>query len=212
MTQMGARDPGAERAMPQGAAERMVERIGRLTRMLHDSLRDLGYDRDIERTAAAIPDARDRLDYVAAMSEQAARRALDAVEEAMPLQERLAKEARALAVQWAQVRVAPELTALVEATHRYLEAVPTQVDQTRAWLREIMMAQDFQDLTGQVIRRVTEIVRDAERQLLALLIEHPPSRARAGSLLEGPVIKPEARADVLKNQSEVDTLLAEFGF
>ena len=71
------------------AAEQIIHRIGNLTRMLRDNMRELGLDKEIERAAQAIPDARDRLSYIAAMTEQAAERSLTAVELAQPLQEEL---------------------------------------------------------------------------------------------------------------------------
>ena len=52
--------------------------------MLRDSLRELGLDQAIAEAAEAIPDARDRLDYVVQMTAQAAERALNCVEAAQP--------------------------------------------------------------------------------------------------------------------------------
>jgi chemotaxis protein CheZ len=209
----------ARSAGEAGNPDLMIERIGRLTRMLHDSLRDLGYDREIERAAAAIPDARDRLDYVAAMTEQAAQRTLDAIERAVPLAAGLVERARELAAEWDGTLRAGTARLdgpqLAERTRGFLEETAARAEAMRAHLLEIMMAQDFQDLTGQVIRRITEIVRDAERQLLALLVENSDRRPRPAprvAPLAGPVIASNPGRDVLRNQNEVDALLEQLGF
>ncbi|MCL2645018.1 MAG: protein phosphatase CheZ, partial [Betaproteobacteria bacterium] len=83
-----------------------------------------------------------------------------------------------------------------------------------ARLLEIMMAQDFQDLTGQVIKKVIEMAQELEAQLLSILIEAAPEdfSEKAGCLLNGPVVNSEGRDDVVTNQEQVDDLLASLGF
>jgi chemotaxis protein CheZ len=96
-----------------------------------------------------------------------------------------------------------------------MEATSAASIATRQHLMDIMMAQDFQDLTGQVIMRVTEIAHDIESQLLQLLIDYSPAdvkRDNANSLLNGPQINPNATPDVVANQSQVDDLLDSLGF
>jgi len=200
-------------------AEKMLTRIGQLTRTLHDSLRELGYDKDIERAASAIPDARDRLAYVASMTEQAAQRTLNAIEIAKPIQERLADEATGLVRRWdsvfARELALEEFPDLVAATRRYLAAVPGQAGATNAHLLEIMMAQDFQDLTGQVIKKIADIIQSLEAQLLALLLENisPERCAETGQgLMNGPVVNAAGRSDVVTSQQQVDDLLGSLGF
>lgn len=201
-------------------ADKVISQIGHLTRKLHDALRGLGYDRLVHDAARAIPDARERLAYVATMSEQAAVRALGAVEAAKPIQERLASDASALAKDWDRL-FNRELgidgfKALAERTRSFLVGVPSQTDATSARLMDIMMAQDFQDLTGQVIKRVTDMVKDMETQLLQLLLDNCPLEQREAAeqrgLLQGPVINGDSRDDVLTSQSQVDALLASLGF
>jgi chemotaxis protein CheZ len=197
----------------------VMTRIGNLTRTLHDSLRELGYDRLLEKTAAAIPDARDRLDYVVKMTEQAAVRALNAIEAAQPIQERLGEEAGRLSDQWRklfdkQLNV-DEFKALVEGTRNYLDDVPKQTRATNAQLLEIMMAQDFQDLTGQVIRKITALAQNMEQQLVHLLVDLVPDERRGeidAGLLNGPVVNAVGRTDVVTDQNQVDDLLESLGF
>ncbi len=209
-----------ETAASTGAGNtEVVNRIGSITRMLHDALRELGYDRLLERAAASIPDARERLSYVAAMTEQAAVRALNAIEAAQPIQDRLQDEALRLGSDWQrlfdrQMNV-DEFKSLVERTRSYLGDVPQHTRATNAQLLEIMMAQDFQDLTGQVIKKITAIAHDMEQQLVRLLVDLVPDRARVeldGALLNGPVVKNDGRPGVITSQAQVDSLLESLGF
>jgi chemotaxis protein CheZ len=217
-----AEDPATRPIEPsceEPSAERMLAGIGNLTRTLHNSLRALGYDRALEDAASTIPDVRDRLAYVATMTEQAAQRALTATEIAKPIQDGLAADAAELSAQWGRLLGRQSdldgFRALVDRTRAYLEHVPQQAIATNAQLREIMMAQDFQDLTAQVMKKVTEIIQSIEQQLLQLLVENtPPARRNkeANSLLNGPVINSDARANVVTTQAQVDDLLGSLGF
>ncbi|MDR5866899.1 protein phosphatase CheZ [Halomonas koreensis] len=217
----------------QANGDELVQRIGHLTRMLRDSMRELGLDKEIERAADAIPDARDRLSYVATMTEQAAERALNAIDRAQPEQDRLSREAEALDARWAEWFAEPkeldEARELVQDTRGYLARVPEATQATNKELLEIMMAQDFQDLTGQVIKKMMDVIREIEHQLVQVLIDSVPKgearedmqrRAdgqresdakRREDLLNGPQVKPEAD-DVVADQDQVDDLLDQLGF
>ncbi len=183
-------------------------------------MRELGYDRVLEDTAKAIPDARDRLNYVATMTEQAAMRSLNAIEAAKPIQDRLGSEAAGLASDWDKLFKreigVQDFKALAERTRTFLVGVPTQTEATSAQLMEIMMAQDFQDLTGQVIKRITDMVQGMEGQLLKLLVENAPAERRVAAesrgLLNGPVTGADLHGDVVTSQSQVDELLESLGF
>jgi chemotaxis protein CheZ len=216
MTQPLAADDGAETVTQ---ADKVINSVGHLTRQLHDTLVELGYDRHIQDVAAAaLPDARQRIAYVVQLTEQAASRSLNAVELATPVQEKLAASAQSLAGQWDSVfdgkSSVAEFKALAESTRDYLKSVPAETEVTRAHLREVMMAQEFQDLTGQVLKRVTELANDLERQLLKLLVEYSPQAIRkeqALSMLEGPQIN-GGSTDTVSNQAQVDELLESLGF
>ena len=213
------RAPAAEVAQPSGAAQdNVIAQLGQLTRKLHEALRELGYDRLLQDTAKAIPDARDRLDYVATMTEQAAVRALNAIETAKPIQDRLGQEAAGLSKDWdrlfARELSVDQFKTLAERTRGFLSGMPAQTEATNAQLMEIMMAQDFQDLTGQVIKRITDMAQNMENQLLKLLLDNvPPERREAvesKGLLNGPVIR--SGSEVVTSQSQVDELLESLGF
>jgi chemotaxis protein CheZ len=95
-----------------------------------------------------------------------------------------------------------------------VEASTARIDQH---LTDIMMAQDFHDLTGQVVAKVVKLAGDLEDSLVKLLIQvAPPDQVQQHiadpQALNGPVVSPEGRTDVVSNQGEVDDLLASLGF
>lgn len=217
--------PAAEQAQPASSGEAandppaLLAKIGHLTRTLHESLRELGYDRMVEEAASSIPDARERLAYVATLTERAAERVLNATDIAKPIQDQLGAGAAALAQRWRKVFAAQagvdEFKALSESTLAFLDEVPKQTKATGEQLMEIVMAQDFQDLTGQVIKRINELVHNFERQLLTLLLENTPAAQRppgADTLLNGPVVNPARVGEVVQTQAQVDDLLESLGF
>jgi chemotaxis protein CheZ len=215
----GAAAPNAGAQGEEAPQGDVMSRIGHLTRTLHDALRELGYDRLLEKTASEIPDARDRLDYVVKMTEQAAVRALNAIEAAQPIQDRMGSEAEKLSAQWQKLfdkqLSVDEFKALVAGTRDYLGEVPRHTRATSAQLMEIMMAQDFQDLTGQVIRKITALAQNMEKQLVHLLVDLAPVDLRSeidAGLLNGPVVNAAGRTDVVTSQDQVDDLLESLGF
>lgn len=202
------------------AQEVVFNRIGHMARELHDTLRGLGYDKLIEQTVSALPDAQDRLAYVANLTEQAACRVLNATDIANPLVEELETGAQALGARWDklfanQLSVA-DFKQLASETRAFLnEQVPQKTRATHAQLTEIMMAQDFQDLTGQVIKKIVALAQNLESGLMGVLIEVVPDKRRTEevtSLMNGPVVNAEGRSDVVVNQQQVDDLLDSLGF
>jgi chemotaxis protein CheZ len=216
----------AAAAIPEDAAgessraAQVINSVGHLTRQLHDTLAELGYDRSIQECAAAVlPDARQRLAYVVTLTEQAASRSLNAVEAATPLQEALAADAASLAEAWDRILAGQgsvdEFKKLAQDTRDYLGGVGQRTDTTREQLREIVMAQEFQDLTGQVLKRITELAHTLETQMLRLLVENAPEPIRSNDvlgLLNGPVVGASNVADVVTDQAQVDELLESLGF
>jgi chemotaxis protein CheZ len=203
---------------PAGLNDEVLSRVGHMTRALHDSLRGLGFDKLMERASHDIPDARDRLDYVARMTEQAAQRVLNATEAAGPLQENIQANAKVLSTDWQQAMQAPfsetQYRAMAERTLAYLGTTQEAATETRQHLMNIMMAQDFQDLTGQVIKKVTELAHGLEQQLLQLLVDYAPPEVKREvdtGLLNGPQINPTGN-DVVAGQAQVDDLLESLGF
>lgn len=199
--------------------EEVLVRVGQMTRTLHDSLRGLGFDKLIEKAAHDIPNVRDRLDYVAKMTEQAAQRVLNATDAAGPLQEQINTGAGDIAAHWQSIMNAPfseqQYRKMAERTLDYLDQTRSAADTTRQHLMDIMMAQDFQDLTGQVIKKVTELAHGLEQQLVQLLIDYAPPEVRrevGSGLLNGPQISTAGNSEVVADQGQVDDLLESLGF
>ncbi len=205
------------------SAEDIHHRIGHLTRTLHDALRELGYDRDLADARNNLPDARDRLAYLARVTGEAAEKVLNAVDRARTVQEELSEKAGSLRTRWQAMAAytsggkgaTPAGKQLIDETCDFFARVGGQADRTNAILTDIMMAQDFHDLTGQVIRRVVTMAQSLEEQLVKLLLETTPPEQRAkveAPRLEGPVVTAEGRDDVVTTQEGVDDLLASLGF
>jgi chemotaxis protein CheZ len=198
---------------------KVINQIGQMARKLHDTLRELGLNKEIEKAAASIPDARDRLNYVATLTQQAAERVLNATDAAQPILEKVEVESHRLDGQW-QLLFEKKLDVmqfrdLVLQTQAFLHEVPRQTKATNAHLMDIMMAQDFQDLTGQVIKKIIELTKSMEQQLVSLLLENAPASVKAefdAGLLNGPVVNAVGRTDVVTSQDQVDDLLESLGF
>ena len=208
-------------AVPESdhSCDNVFNKVGHLARQLHDTLRELGYDHALEDVAQQMPDARSRLTYVAQMTEQAASRVLNATDVAIPMQDDVEKRSSSLHDRWERLYrnelSVDEFKALAAETRGFLGDVPGFARDTRAQLNEIMMAQDFQDLTGQVIKKIVEMSQKLESGLLQVLIEAMPAEKRAAApegLLNGPVINSEGRSDVVTSQEQVDDLLESLGF
>jgi chemotaxis protein CheZ len=216
-----AAEPEAAPAANDDAAvqEAVFNRIGHLARNLHDSLRELGYDKSLEEAARQIPDACERLNYIAQMTEQAASKVLNSCDIAKPAQDELDAVVKVMGARWERMFAnqlsVDEFKQLAADTRGFFAVAPAKIAVTNAQLTEIMLAQDFQDLTGQVIKRVVDVVRNFESQLLQVLIESMPEDKRAtapSGLMNGPVINAAGRSDVVTSQAQVDDLLESLGF
>lgn len=211
-------DPEAG-AAPVAAEEAVFNRIGVMTRQVHDTLSALSGDDSLKDAVDAIPDARERLNYIAVMTEQAASRVLNATDIAKPLQDKVLLDARNLEGRWEKLfdnqLSIEEFKALAGETRGFLGQVQNSSHATNAQLMEIMMAQDFQDLTGQVIKKVLDLAQTLETELVKLLLDvTPPDKrvAKREGLLNGPVINARDRQDVVTSQEQVDDLLDSLGF
>ncbi|MBC7513285.1 MAG: protein phosphatase CheZ [Herminiimonas sp.] len=198
----------------------MFTRLGGIVRLLHDSLRELGYDRSLSTVATEITDAKDRLEYVASLTEQAANKVLNAIDIGMPAQDVLAKQAKAMEGRWAALYDGKlnvdEFKQLAGDSRQFATTVAEATDAEKARLLEIMMAQDFQDITGQLIKKIVIITHTAEKELAQLLRDNAPAELKAVmqpveakpvELLNGPSLEGAAMA-----QDGVDDLLESLGF
>lgn len=200
------------------------QRLGVLTRQLHDSLSGLGLAEKMRDWAGELPDAKDRLSYIARLTGEAAEKVLNNVDQAKAHHDHIAAETRRIGALIVQDPVAAVAKGHVMNFISDVEQASLHIDKN---LTEIMMAQDFHDLTGQVIAKVVSLAANIEKQLVDLLIVTAPPEAAVHSaadlpgetvniidqpVLQGPVVKPEGNPDVVKSQSEVDDLLASLGF
>ncbi len=186
--------------------------IGALTRLLHDTLEQLGVMPALQLATEGLPDARSRLQYVAGKTAAAAEKVLNSVEQAKTEQLRITAETRKLAAALAADPVKALASGAVLNFVGEVEASTARVDDH---LTDIMMAQDFHDLTGQVMAKVVALAGDLEVSLVRLLVQVVPQdklHKVDPNALNGPVVNPERRTDVVANQNEVDDLLASLGF
>lgn len=194
----------------------MFDRLGGIVRMLHDSLHELGYDKAITNAATQINDAQDRLEYVATLTEQAATKVLNTLDQGMPEQDELSKKAKNMESRWDALFAGnlsiDEFKILAGDSKSFANAVTSATEAEKARLLDIMMAQDFQDITGQLIKKVVGITKAVEHELAQLLRDNAPPAvkeklASVQDLMHGPSVPGEAMA-----QDSVDDLLADLGF
>jgi chemotaxis protein CheZ len=212
--------PGA--AEVNAADKPMFERLGNIVRLLHDSLRELGYDKALSDASSQIVDAQDRLEYVASLTEQAANKVLNTLDEGMPAQDALSKHARDMQARWDELFAGKlsieQFKALAGDSRQFAQLVADATEKEKARLLDIMMAQDFQDITGQLIKKVVTITKTVEHELAQILRDNAPPEMREklaqkqqapapAPLMQGPSV-PEMALD----QDNVDDLLADLGF
>ena len=216
----------------------LYQEVGKLTRELHNAIVKLEMDTcHAGGEPSPITDATDRLSYVVEMTEKAANRTMDLVEESAPLVNYVSYEAQSLTADWQRFMRremnADQFRELVRRIDAFLQRAMNDGTQLSEHLSEIMLAQDYQDLTGQVIKRVTRLITELEGDLLNLVlmagqvdrvagIQHDRDELRAeqekqkqekgSSNGEGPQMHADMREDVVSGQDDVDDLLSSLGF
>jgi len=200
--------------------------IGKLTRQLHDSLTNFQLDSRISDLATAdIPDAKERLNYVIARTEDAANKTMDAVESIFPVVDNIQEQISAVNPLWSKLINSelklPEFKSLCHDIDSLLINTNKDTQLVHTLMTDVLMAQDFQDLTGQVIRKVIDLVREVEDSLINMLTAFGISSEEAAktsqvkvgeNLVEGPIVNKEERDDVVADQDDVDDLLSSLGF
>ena len=200
-----------------GASPEVFQQLGQITRQLHDTLAQLGVMPRLQEAANGLPDARSRLTYIAQKTGDAANRVLNSVDKAKAEHQSISDQTRAMA---AAIVADPVKAVASGAVMNFVSEVETCTGRIDAHLTDIMMAQDFHDLTGQVVAKVVSLAADLEDSLVKLLVQAAPvdqasklmAHIEAAPELNGPVVDPEGRTDVVANQGEVDDLLASLGF
>ena len=214
----------------------LYQEVGKLTRELHSAIVNFQIDPRSPKAeeVSQITDATERLEYVVRLTENAANRTMDLVEQSTPVVHGLAEEARTVRADWQRFMRrevdAGEFRELVKRVDGFLQRSESDATAISAHLNDILLAQDYQDLTGQVIKRVTALVTDVESNLLKLVlmasqvdrfagIQHDPesllnekNTEKDLSRGEGPQIHADKREDVVSGQDDVDDLLSSLGF
>ncbi|MEL4278119.1 protein phosphatase CheZ [Shewanella xiamenensis] len=202
----------------------LFDEVGKLTRQLHSALMDFQIDnRLVELANTEIPDAKERLSYVIDMTEQAANKTMDAVEECLPLANALTANIRQVMPSWDKLMrreiALSDFKVLCHNVQHLMSRSELDSNRLRELLNQILMAQDFQDLTGQMIRRVIDLVMEVESNLVSMLTvfgEQPIIESQITQKnnieAEGPIMNAELRQDVVTGQDEVDDLLSSLGF
>lgn len=203
----------------------MYQEIGKLTRELHDSINTFALDERLADIAEdEIPDARQRLAHVITMTDEAANNTLTAVEDSMPLCERLLSETRSIESEWKRFSnreiTLSEFKKLSAELTSYFETNNNTAKKINENLNNVLMAQGFQDLTSQIIKRVITLVEEVETSMVSI-IQLSGSKIRDGlnavgekehAGLDGPVVPGLENSGTVSGQDEVDDLLSSLGF
>ena len=198
--------------MAAGASPEVFHQLGMITRQLHDTLTQLGVMPKLQIAADGLPDARSRLNYIASKTSDAANKVLNSVDSAKVDHAHISSETRRIAEAIVKDPVKAVASGAVMNFVGDVEAATARIDQH---LTDIMLAQDVHELTGQVVAKVVSLATELEDSLVKLLVQAaPPEQAQKveAAVLNGPVVNPEGRTDVVKDQAEVDDLLASLGF
>jgi len=205
-------DQLAKASEPLLVSPEVFQQLGTITRTLHDTMQRLGVMPKLQVATDGLPDARSRLNYIATKTAAAAEKVLNSVDQAKVEHAGISKATQALAAAIVADPVRAVATGMVMNFVKDVENRTTRIDNH---LTDIMLAQDFHDLTGQVVAKVVTLANDLEDSLVKLLVQVVPPEQREKvdpNILQGPVVSPEGRTDVVANQGEVDDLLASLGF
>lgn len=205
-------DQLAKAQEPLLVSPEVFQQLGTITRTLHDTMQRLGVMPKLQVATDGLPDARSRLNYIATKTAAAADKVLNSVDQAKAEHAGISKATQELA---AAIVADPVRAVASGAVMNFVKDVETRTQSIDGHLTDIMLAQDFHDLTGQVVAKVVTLANDLEDSLVKLLVQVVPPDQREKvdpNILQGPVVSPEGRTDVVTNQGEVDDLLASLGF
>ena len=205
-------DKLARSAEPLLVSPEVFQQLGTITRTLHDTMQRLGVMPKLQVATDGLPDARSRLNYIATKTAEASDKVLNSVDQAKLEHAGISQAANAMA---AAIVADPVRAVASGAVLNFVKDVESRTSRIDSHLTDIMLAQDFHDLTGQVVAKVVALANDLEDSLVKLLVQVVPPDQREKvdpNMLQGPVVNPVGRTDVVSDQSEVDDLLASLGF
>ena len=200
----------------------LFQELGKLTREIHDAIAAFSDDERMARlTEEEIPDAKERLNYIITKTDEAAHRTMTGTEAVMEVVEDLNERASDIGNRWSQFRSSElskaDFLSLGKDIDQFFTSMDQQSQQVKGKLTDIMMAQDYQDLTGQMIRQVINMVQEVEERLVRLVAISGASlndnnNMDEGNMAHGPQLPSANKKEVATNQDEVDDLLASLGF
>ncbi len=205
-------DQLAKAQEPLLVSPEVFQQLGTITRTLHDTMQRLGVMPKLQVATDGLPDARSRLSYIAEKTAAAAEKVLNSVDQAKAEHAGISNATKELA---AAIVADPVRAVASGAVMNFVKDVENRTASIDNHLTDIMLAQDFHDLTGQVVAKVVKLANDLEDSLVKLLVQVVPPEQREKvdpTILQGPVVNAEGRTDVVTNQGEVDDLLASLGF
>ncbi|MBT4837758.1 MAG: protein phosphatase CheZ [Methylococcales bacterium] len=203
--------------------------LGKLTRDLHDALSGFQIDSGFSNLAEKeIPDAKERLNYVITMTDDAAHKTLSAIEACFPVADDIENHAKELGGKWEKFRKrdmnVEEFRAMSADLENFLASTSKSTALMNSKLNEVLMAQGFQDLSGQIIRKVIKLVQDVEDNMVEIIriagkgmtpsddSTTQEQQKIEKSELSGPAIPGMEEATIVSGQDEVDDLLSSLGF
>ncbi|MGH1440393.1 MAG: protein phosphatase CheZ [Cellvibrionaceae bacterium] len=226
-------------SLTENRDKHIFQSVGTLTRGLHDAIVNFNVDGgkkpnsgDGTEEDGELNDASSRLEYVINLTQNAADKTMDMVEACAPISLELGQEAVSLKTEWAKLRnreMSPdEFRELYKRMDVFFEQLDVSTNKLNENLQNIILEQGFQDLTGQVLKKVIGLVTEVETNLVSLVriagqvedvvgIEADESveeNKEAGPDIcgEGPQHKASERNDVVNSQDDVDDLLSSLGF
>ena len=201
----------------------LYQELGKLTREIHDSINAFGNDERIAELAQeTIPDAKERLNFIVTKTDEAAHRTMEGAEAAMQSMDGLSESASVLRERWDKFRnrqlSKEEFITLNDDIDQFLASFGDQAQAINSKMTDIMLAQDYQDITGQMIKQVVTMVQEVEEKLVRLvtisgaLNVDKKVKTGSGEIAEGPQLPTADKSEVATSQNDVDDLLASLGF
>ncbi len=201
----------------------LFRELGKLTRDIHESINSFGSDdRVVELAQEDIPDAKERLNYIVTKTDEAAHRTMNDAEEAMEIVEAFAQKGEDIHATWDKFRNSElsknEFLSLTAELDHFFSSINKESNKVKEIMTDIMMAQDYQDITGQMIKQVITMVQEIEEKLVYLVsisgasMSENKAKKEDGSLVHGPQLPTADKSEVATSQDDVDDLLASLGF
>jgi len=208
----------------QRVQHELFDGVGKLTRQFHDSFSEMSMDeRFTSMVNLSIPDAKERLEYVVQMTSDAANKTMDAVDECLPLAQKHRETVNDILPSWERLKNCKikvgEFKLLRDKLDTYFADSVNDAQALNEKLNDIVLAQGYQDLTGQVLQKISEMVKSVEEDLINLLklfgqFEQKETVAKIDNCIEpdGPMVPASKKHDVVSGQDDVDDLLSSLGF